>query len=149
MGLDRQGLSVYSERGRSGGQLLCGAKRMDDDQQKHFGQLIREKRVAKGYSLRKFAALVEVSPTYLSQVEQGQVTPPTADRVKRMAEVLGENPDGLIALAGRVPEDLPKIIREQPQEMATFLREASGLTAEQLKQLTEEARRLKGEDSKS
>ncbi len=45
-----------------------------------FGQLLREKRVAKGFSLRKFATLVDVSPTYISQVEQDNIDPPTADR---------------------------------------------------------------------
>lgn len=108
-----------------------------------FGHRLREKRVNKGFSLRKFAELVGVSPTYLSQVEQGNVQPPTADRVKRMAEILGDNPDEWIALAGRVPGDLPKIIQEQPTEMPELLREASGLTAEQLRKLTEQAKRLK------
>lgn len=69
---------------------------------KPFGQLLREKRIEKGYSLRKFAGLVGVSPTYLSQVEQMNVDPPTADRVKKMAEILGENVDEWTALAGRV-----------------------------------------------
>lgn len=31
---------------------------------KTFGQMLREKRIAKGFSLRKFAELVGVSPTY-------------------------------------------------------------------------------------
>jgi len=108
-----------------------------------FGRLLREKRVEKGFSLRKFAEAVGVSPTYLSQVEQENVQPPTADRVKRMAELLEENPDEWIALAGRVPEDLPKIIQKQPTEMPELLREASGLTAEQLRKLTEQAKKLK------
>ncbi|GIV04135.1 MAG: transcriptional regulator [Fimbriimonadales bacterium] len=108
-----------------------------------FGELLREKRIEKKFSLRKFAELVGVSPTYLSQVEQGNVMPPTADRVKRMAELLGENPDEWIALAGRVPEDLPPIIQKQPTEMPELLREASGLTAEQLRKLREQARKLK------
>ncbi|GIW84014.1 MAG: hypothetical protein KatS3mg106_527 [Gemmataceae bacterium] len=108
-----------------------------------FGRLLREKRIEKGFSLRKFAELVGVSPTYLSQVEQGNVMPPTADRVKRMAELLGENSDEWIALAGRVPEDLPKIIQEQPTEIPQLLREAKGLTVEQLRKLREQARKLK------
>ncbi len=108
-----------------------------------FGELLREKRIEKKFSLRKFAELVGVSPTYLSQVEQGNVMPPTADRVKRMAELLGENPDEWIALAGRVPEDLPEIIQKQPTEMPELLREASGLTAEQLRKLREQAKKLK------
>jgi transcriptional regulator with XRE-family HTH domain len=108
-----------------------------------FGRLLRDKRLEKGFSLRKFAEAVGVSPTYLSQVEQGNVQPPTADRVKRMAELLEENADEWIALAGRVPEDLPKIIQEQPTEISELLREASGLTADQLRKLREQARRLK------
>jgi transcriptional regulator with XRE-family HTH domain len=110
-----------------------------------FGQALREKRLEKRFSLRKFAELVGVSPTYLSQVEQCNVMPPTADRVKRMAELLGENPDEWIALAGRVPEDLSEIIQQQPTEIPELLREASGLSADQLRQLREQIRKLKEE----
>lgn len=114
-----------------------------------FGGVLRERRIAKGYSLRKFAEMVDVSPTHLSLVEQNKLEKsPTAERVRRMAEVLSENPDEMIALAGRVPEDLPKIIQEQPTQMPELLREASGLTSDQLKRLTAEARKLKGKDDK-
>jgi hypothetical protein len=59
------------------------------------------------------------------------------------AELLGENSDEWIARAGRVPEDLPEIIRKQPIEIPELLREASGLTAEQLRKLWEQAKKLK------
>jgi transcriptional regulator with XRE-family HTH domain len=109
-----------------------------------FGKYLRERRVAKGYSLRRFAELLGVSPTYLSHVEQSKVdSPPTAKLVRRAAELLGENPDEMIAMAGRVPEDLPKIIQSQPEAMPELLRAAKGLTAEKLKKLAEEAKRLK------
>jgi len=108
-----------------------------------FGKHIRAKRMAKKISLRRFADLVGVSPTYLSQVEQDNVLPPTAERVRRMAEILGENVDVLAALAGRMAEDLPTIIQDRPTEMPDLLREASGLTPEQLSQLREQIRRLK------
>jgi transcriptional regulator with XRE-family HTH domain len=112
---------------------------------KTFGEALREKRIEKGFSLRKFAQLVGVSPTYLSQVEQGNVDPPTADRVKHMAELFGENPDAWIALAGRVPEDLPAIIQEEPIEVPDLLRAVKGLTAEQLRKLRADAERMKKE----
>lgn len=105
--------------------------------------MLREKRIAKGYSLRKFAELVGVSPAYLSQVEQGNVQPLTAERVQRIAELLGENPDEWIALAGRVPEDLPDIIQKQPTVVPDLLRAIKGLTAAQLRKLREEAERMK------
>jgi HTH-type transcriptional regulator, competence development regulator len=111
---------------------------------KRFGMLVREKRTAKGFSLRKFAEMVGVSPTYLSQVEHSNCDPPTAERVRRMAEILGENADELTALAGRVPDDLPSILQKQPARMAAFIREISDFSPEQLQVLTEQARRLKG-----
>ncbi len=112
-----------------------------------FGELIREKRLAKGHSLRKFAELIDVSPTYLSLVEQGKVeSPPTAERVRRMAEVLGENPDELMSLAGRMPEDLRGIIQSEPEEMPQLLRAAKGLTADQLKALSAQAKKMQNEE---
>jgi transcriptional regulator with XRE-family HTH domain len=87
--------------------------------------------------------MVGISPTYLSQVEQDNVDPPTAERVKTMAELLGTNSDEWIALAGRVPEDLPGIIQKAPTAMPELLREASGLTPQQLAELLEKARKLK------
>jgi len=108
-----------------------------------FGAYLRERRVAKGYSLRRFAELLDVSPTYLSHVEQGKVdSPPTAKLVSRAAGLLGESPDELIGMAGRVPEDLPKIIQSEPGLMPELLRAAKGLTADKLKKLAEEAKRL-------
>ena len=50
---------------------------------KNFGSVLRATRVEKGFSLRKFAEKVGVSPTYLSLVETGQATyQPTVDRIK-------------------------------------------------------------------
>ena len=74
----------------------------------------------------------------------GNVMPPTADRVKRMADILGENPDEWIALAGRVPEDLPQIIQTHT-EVPDLLRAVKGLTVEQLRKLREDAERMKRE----
>lgn len=108
-----------------------------------FGKELRAKRLEKKFTLRKFAELVGVSPTYLSQVEQCNVVPPTADRVQRMAELLGANSDEWTALAGRVPEDLSEIIQESPVEMAALLRTARGMTAEQLCKLRKTAERMK------
>jgi transcriptional regulator with XRE-family HTH domain len=109
-----------------------------------FGKVLREWRVKKGLTLRKFSDMVGISPTYLSQVEQDNVGPPTAERVKTMAELLGANADEWIALADRVPEDLPAIIKEEPSEIPALLREARGLTVDQLRQLREQARKFKG-----
>lgn len=112
---------------------------------KAFGQILRETRVGKKYSLRRFAQLVGISPTYLSQVEQSNVDPPTAERVKRMAEILEVDVDEWTALAGRLTEDLPGIIHESPKDVPDLLRAVRGMSPEQLRKLREEAERLKRE----
>ena len=107
------------------------------DARKQFGSMIREKRKVKGYTLRKFAGEVGISPTYLSRVEQGKVErPPTAERVQKMAELLGENADQWIAIAGRMPTDVSEIIKNEPEAMPALLRAAKGLTADELRELT-------------
>lgn len=111
------------------------------DPRKTFGDLLRATRVAKGYSLRKFAELADMSPTYLSQIEQAKIErPPTAERVRTMAELLGQNADEWIALAGRIPQDVSDIIKNEPQAIPALLRAAKGLTAEELRKLTEQIR---------
>lgn len=99
-----------------------------------FGERLRNARVAKGYSLRKFAKEADVSPTYLSQVEQDKVAPPTADRIKRIAELLGESVDEWMAYADRLSDELPDIIHSDPA-VPDLLRAVQGMTPEQIKRL--------------
>ena len=114
---------------------------------KTFGQVLREKRVAAGFSLRKFASEVGVSPTYLSQVEQDNVDPPTADRVKRMAELLNESIDEWTALSGRLTEDLPEITRGAPRAVPDPLPAVRRRTVEQLLQLQHQPERRRASAS--
>lgn len=113
-----------------------------------FGQYIRRRRMEKQFTLREFARLVGVSPTYMSQVEQDVADPPTVERVRKMAELLDEDVDELIAMAGRLPEDLPEIIQSRASEMPRLLREASGLTPAQLEKVQEQIRKLKEKGDK-
>jgi HTH-type transcriptional regulator, competence development regulator len=113
---------------------------------KTFGSTLRQLRQEREVTLRKFAELVGLSPGYLSQVESDDCIPPTVERLQKMARILRVNADALIALAGRLPADLPGIIQAQPVLMARLLRAASGLTGEQLDALKEMARSLKNKE---
>jgi ABC-type molybdenum transport system ATPase subunit/photorepair protein PhrA len=79
----------------------------------------------------------------LADEPTGHLDPPTAERVKTMAELLGASADEWTLMAGRVPEDLPGIIQNAPTAMPELLREANGLTTEQLRYLQDQARKLK------
>ncbi|EAR22163.1 helix-turn-helix domain-containing protein [Nitrococcus mobilis] len=111
-----------------------------------FGTTVRRQREEKKIGLRKFAQMVGMSPTYLSKVERNEFKPPTEEKVRAIARVLGRDPDELLALAGRVSSDLADIIQRHPREMATLLRAANRLSAEEMQRLAEEVQRLKKEE---
>jgi HTH-type transcriptional regulator, competence development regulator len=108
-----------------------------------FGALVRRERKAKEIGLRKMANKIGVSPTYLSKIERDEFNPPSEDKVRKIAEIIGQDPDELLALAGRVASDLTEIIRERPREMADFLRTARGLKIEQMVKLVRQAQKAK------
>lgn len=103
-----------------------------------FGSQLREARLASGFSLREFARRVGVSSTYLSQVERDNFPKPTASRMVRIAELLGDDADHWIGLAGRISEDLEPIIRRHATGMPELIRAANELSGEEI----EEAIRL-------
>jgi transcriptional regulator with XRE-family HTH domain len=75
------------------------------------------------YSLRQVAHRIDVEPAYLSKVERGEVAPPSEATIVRLAGDLAEDPDVLLAMAGKVSSDLQEIIRRRPKLFAELLRE--------------------------
>lgn len=75
------------------------------------------------FSLRQVAMRVGVEPAYLSKVERGRTAPPSEATIRRLAEDLGEDPDVLLALAGKVSSDLQAAIRKRPRLFADLIRE--------------------------
>ena len=117
-----------------------------------FGDLLRALREAKRttdptFSLRQFAEKAGISATFLSKVERGEFDPPAADKIIRMAQLLGYDPDELLAHAGRVDPALDTIIRKKPKALAEFLRTANehDLSAAEIAALTRGIRERKHE----
>jgi len=95
---------------------------------KIFGEHIRQRREQlreedPAFSVRQVAARIKVQPSYLSKVERGEQAPPSEAKILLLAEVLKEDPDVLLALAGKVSEDLQNIIRRRPKLFADLIRE--------------------------
>ena len=107
-----------------------------------FGETIREMREAQGMGLRTAAENLGISPAYLSRVERGKERPPRPDLVKRMATLLGGDPDLLFRLAESTDPDLAEYIHRIPN-VPEFLRTAREmeLTSEDFEALIEEVRR--------
>jgi transcriptional regulator with XRE-family HTH domain len=94
----------------------------------HFGEYVRKAREArqagdKAYSMRQVATRVGVEPAYLSKIERGVFPPPSEDVIVKLSKDLGEDPDVLLALAGKLSTDLQQIIIRRPKVFAELLRE--------------------------
>ncbi len=64
----------------------------------HFGATLKMLRLASGISQKQLATSIGVSVPYLSRVDHGHDAPPTVDRLKAIAQVLGLPKDSLIEL---------------------------------------------------
>lgn len=93
-----------------------------------FGSFVREVREGlqerdARFSQRQVALRIGVEPTYLSKVERGEVAPPSEATIVRLADDLGQDPDVLLGLAGKVSSELQEIIRRRPKLFAELIRE--------------------------
>lgn len=95
---------------------------------KTFGEHIRQRREMllandKQYSLRQVAIRIGIEPAYLSKIERGVFAPPSEEVIVKLAMVLNENADILLAMAGKLSAELQQIILERPQLFADLLRQ--------------------------
>jgi transcriptional regulator with XRE-family HTH domain len=94
-----------------------------------FGEHIKALREAKkekdkAFSIRKLAERMKISHVFLSQVEAGtHPSLPSEKIILKLAEELGEDPDVLLAMAGRVSESLQEVITKRPKLFGALIRQ--------------------------
>ncbi|MDE2792907.1 MAG: helix-turn-helix transcriptional regulator [Paracoccaceae bacterium] len=111
----------------------------------HFGsttRTIRERlrRNDRRFSVRQVAGRVGIEPAYLSKIERGEVAPPSEATTVRLAKELGEDPDVMLALAGKVSADLQAIIRRRPRLFADLIRQLKEAPDEAVLRVVREVR---------
>ena len=78
-----------------------------------FGSIVRKVRLQKKIGLREFAIMMDLSPAYISQMENGVCKPPIESKIIKIAEKLDINTDYLLALAGKIStENKQKLLKE-------------------------------------
>lgn len=87
----------------------------------HFGATLRLLRLESGLSLRDLARKLSVSGTYLSRVEKGQDSVPTAARLAAIARELSIPATLLMSLAHRVSPMVVDYVHENPEAGTLFL----------------------------
>lgn len=101
-----------------------------------LGELLAQARTRKGLSIRAVAELVDISATWINDVERGRFPNPAPDRLARLAEAL-DIPAARIdrITKGAVSSGLP--------EMRTYFRAKYDLSPAQIEQVERYVRRLR------
>ncbi len=110
-----------------------------------FGQFIRDRRERlrredSSFSVRQLARRLGVEPSYLSKVERGETAPPSEAKIVLLAKELNEDPDVLLAMAGKVSSDLQEVIRKRPELFGQLIRELKDMPEHAVLRLVREVR---------
>ncbi len=89
-----------------------------------FGARIRELRVKAHLTQQELADKVGIDLSYVSRIENGVLPPPSEQVILKLAKALKVDKDELVALAGKVPSDIARILRNRdPRKFGTKIRE--------------------------
>lgn len=109
---------------------------------KPFGWWLRRWRNEARMGLRELAYKSNMSFTYLSKIERGELSPPSEHKLRQLAHVLRRDPEEVLGLAKRIPGDLMGIIRRNPRGYARLLRVTGTLSADDLDYISGEVESL-------
>lgn len=108
---------------------------------KTLGEIIRGARIPKG-SLREFAKKFDITPSYLSDIENDRRVP-AEDVLRQIAGVLALDFDELMARAGRFGEEADRYMRRHPTAGVLFRQISdSNLPEDDLTKLLKNAKEL-------
>ena len=115
---------------------------------KIFGELFKELRLKKGYTLREYCRTFSKDPAYISKMERGKIAPPTKQEkledfaisldLKENTEEWSDFFSVALVSAGRIPKEIMSN-KEVLQRLPIFLRTLTGekLSDEKLQALIE------------
>lgn len=78
------------------------------------------------YSIRKVSKRIGIHHSYLSKIERGEPASLSEKRMVALAEELGDDPDLLMAMNGKLSEDIRRAVCEDPDWAMTILEEFKG-----------------------
>lgn len=92
-----------------------------------FGQTISKARKEKALSQKDLAALIfkeedntAISPQYLNDIEHDRRNPSSDHLIRQFAKALGLQEDLLFVLAGKIPDDVRKRVKNADEAALAF-----------------------------
>ncbi len=102
---------------------------------KSLGDVIRDARVAREFTLRTLADRIGKTPSYLSDIENARRVP-AEDVLRALADVLGLDFDDLMARAGRLGDQAERYLKRTPAAGVLFRRlSEANATPQQIEEL--------------
>lgn len=115
---------------------------MANERSTTLGETIREKRLQVDISLRELAKRLDITPSYLSDIENDRRVP-AEEVLKDIAKALELSYDVLMGLAGRFGETVERYLKRQPTAGVLFRKIASAnLSRDALEKLAEQTDEL-------
>jgi transcriptional regulator with XRE-family HTH domain len=109
---------------------------------KSLGEVLRDARVAADLSLRELAKKLDITASYISDIENDRRVP-SEEVLREIANEFKLAFDALMALAGRVGEDAERYLRREPVAGQLFRRiSEKRLSEDELKLLLAHADKL-------
>lgn len=98
---------------------------------KLFGDYIRARREglrkeSPEFSIRKVAMRIGIHHSYLSKIERGEPASLSEKRMVALAAELKDDPDLLMAMNGKVSEDIRRAVFDDPQRVVELLKQIKG-----------------------
>ena len=111
---------------------------------KTFGQALKALRREKNVTQRALAKQVGVDFSYISKVENDRLSPPSADTIVKICDVLSEQPEVLLSMTGKVPTQVRKMVGESSAAQQ-FMQQAHALklSEDEWQKLTQNLKRLR------
>ena len=88
---------------------------------KSFGLFLKELRKGKGVSIKKLGSQLDINYSYISKLENSH-TLPSEDLIKKIATIFDYDEEELMLRAGKIPDDIIEILRDNPKKAVKFLR---------------------------
>ncbi|QJB55384.1 helix-turn-helix transcriptional regulator [Pseudodesulfovibrio sp. zrk46] len=93
---------------------------------KLFGDYIRAKREAlrkdsPEFSIRKVAKRIGIHHSYLSKIERGEPASLSEKKMVALADELGTDPELLLAMNGKISEEVRRAVFEDPEWVVSIL----------------------------
>lgn len=98
---------------------------MEKFEREDFGLILRGLRKRERYSLKSLANKINVDYTYLSKLENGH-SAPSEKFIETIAALFDYDKEELMVRARKIPDDILKIISDNPKEAIKFLRKEFG-----------------------